>query len=157
MMASSTMRSDRLNESILLFLLCRVQRNQDMSTDVIRRKATNIVVVIRQNMLYITLLYYYYITITCYFVVQICSEKGHGDANPKKKMCWEKGNIAGYEHALAQNLGQVPLPVEVLMCDGDCSTDHANLLQCYSKSISNCMHSAAALTIPQIKLGVQKH
>jgi len=42
-----------------------------------------------------------HLAITCYFEVQICSEKGHGDANPKKKMCWEKRNIAGYEHALA--------------------------------------------------------
>jgi len=31
-----------------------------------------------------------HLAITCYFELQICSEKGHGDANPKKKMCWEK-------------------------------------------------------------------
>jgi len=30
-----------------------------------------------------------HLAITCYFEVQICGEKGHGDPNPKKK-CVEK-------------------------------------------------------------------
>ena len=73
------------------------------------------------------------------------------------KLRWDKADLAYYQHLCNELLSPVNLPTDALLCQQDRCCIHNDDLQKYYCSIVNSLVSASNITVPQIRLGVEKH
>jgi len=73
------------------------------------------------------------------------------------KYNWNGANINAYANNVCNLLAGVDIPTDVLVCQGGCTTDHTARLEKYYCDIKECLHTAAAISVPSFKVGFQKH
>ena len=83
------------------------------------------------------------------------------DSNSKvlkeRKLQWDKGDTVVYSEVLSRHLSTLCLPIEALICTGNCNLCHKDMIERYYQDLVHCMNNAAPYCILVFKSGVQKH
>ena len=82
----------------------------------------------------------------------------HSNVSDKKdvKLMWDKADLDLYRLVLQQQLSQITLPVDALLCDSDMCCSHDILINEYYQDIVNCLTTASMQAVPSQKVGYQK-
>jgi len=72
------------------------------------------------------------------------------------KLLWDKADVNLYHLVLQQQVSQIILPVDALLCVCDASCSHDLLIDKYYQDIVNCLINASKQSVPSQKVGFQK-
>ena len=74
-----------------------------------------------------------------------------------RRLDWPRADIALYQSTLIDLLSNIVLPVDALLCHDPLCEIHAHHLENYYNTIVDCLLLASRVSVPVVKLGVQKH
>ena len=73
------------------------------------------------------------------------------------KLQWEKADLGWYRYVLSGLLSELTIPTEALCCSEPGCHKHFCALEAYYLDLISCLHDAANMTVPKVKVNFHKH